>query len=285
MRENISTIAEQLKNNFESDCPTQILQPLLTSQQTLNQCQSELEARSNASTCVSYHNGDQETVQAYCGMNGVCTGGWERVAYLNMNESTQQCPQGLHLIDTPIRTCGKSDPGVHSCPSIFYGTTRAYSRVCGRITAYQVSTPDAFSPSRYGSLDGYYVDGISITHGRPPRKHIWTFAAAVDEVHSNRNVCPCTNAGYTGTVPTFINNDYFCETGSREHYQYPRFYHEDPLWNGRGCGPNSSCCEFNSPPWFCKQLNGATTDDIELRVCSSSDVEDIAIELIELFVQ
>ena len=281
MREGISTIAEQLTNHSEIGCPTQILQPLLT----LQQCKSELEARSNAPTCVSYHDGDQETVQTFCGMNGVCTGSWERIAYLNMTESTQQCPQGLHLIDTPIRTCGKRNPRAHSCPSIFYSTTREYSRVCGRITAYQVSTPDAFHPS--GSLDGFYVDGISITHGGPPRKHIWTFAAAVDEVHSNYYVCPCTktNARYTGTVPTFVKNDYFCETGSRGHYQYPRFYHEDPLWDGRGCGPNSSCCEFNSPPWFCKQLDEATTDNIELRVCSGADDENIAIELIELFVQ
>ena len=38
----------------------------------------------------------------------------------------------------------------------------------------------------------------------------------------------------------------------------------DPLWDGQGCGPTSSCCTFNSPPWFNVQLSSPTTDDIEM---------------------
>ena len=32
------------------------------------------------------------------------------------------------------------------------------------------------------TIDDGYVDGVSITHGNHPRKHIWTLAAALDEV-------------------------------------------------------------------------------------------------------
>ena len=59
---------------------------------------------------------------------------------------------------------------------------------------------------------------------------------------------------------------YFCDTGSRDRFQLI-FYPDDPLWDGVGCGPTSTCCSFNNPPWFCKQLPQPTTDNIELRLC------------------
>jgi len=158
-----------------------------------------------------------------------------------------------------------------------------YSKVCGKVIGYQYATPDAFR-SYYDNqtltLNGNYVDGVSITHGHP-RRHIWTVAAAVDAVHAGRGVCPCTKTDttYTGIVPPFLGNDYFCDTGSNNHWNVA-FYPDHPLWDGRGCGPTSSCCSFNSPPWFCKELPQPTTDDIEVRVFTDERVsnEDITIE-------
>ena len=107
-------------------------------------------------------------------------------------------------------------------------------------------------------------------------------------VTMNHYVCPCTKTDtlFTGVVPPFVGQDYFCDTGSRSQYQ-DRIYSHDPLWDGSGCGSTSSCCRFNSPPWFCKQLPQPTTDDIELRLCSdqNTDNEDVLIELVELYVQ
>ena len=59
---------------------------------------------------------------------------------------------------------------------------------------------------------------------------------------------------------------------------------DDPLWDGAGCGPMSTCC---APPWFYKQLPQPTTDDIEMRVCRDEDAsnEDIAIEMVEIYIQ
>ncbi len=128
---------------------------------------------------------------------------------------------------------------------------------------------------------------MSLIHGQSPRQEIWTFANAVDETRSNGNVCPCTrpDLNYTGVIPPFIGQDYFCETGSRQERRFI-FYPDDPLWDGQGCGGPSTCCEFNNPPWFCKQLPQPTTDDIELRLCSDERIsnEDIPIELVEIYV-
>ena len=166
-----------------------------------------------------------------------------------------------------------------------------YSRVCGKIIGYQYYSTDAFD-SYYcyqsGTIDSQYVDGVSVTHGQRPRKHIWTFAAALDETRSTYYVCPCTktNTAYTGVIPPFIEQDYFCDTGSTYAWQR-QLYYADPLWDGSGCGPNSRCCGFNNPPWFCKQLPQPTTDDIEMRVCVNQENsnEDIAVETVQIFVQ
>ena len=58
------------------------------------------------------------------------------------------------------------------------------------------------------------------------------------------------------------------------------------LWGGQGCGNISTCCEFNDPPWFCKQLPQPTTDDIELRICNrdSSRFEDDPFEVVEVYI-
>ena len=115
----------------------------------------------------------------YCTMScGTLTGGWMRVGYLDMTNSSHQCPSGLmERNDLPnIRTCVRNVTS-GGCSSVELSTANIqYSDVCGRITAYQVGSPNDFlSPNNINSV---YVDGVSLTHGTP-RQHIWTFAAAV----------------------------------------------------------------------------------------------------------
>ena len=231
--------------------------------------------------------------QVYCNMTRQCcgsTGGWTRVADLDMTNPTHLCPQGFRTITSPKRLCGRqSGPGCASTTFPVHGIR--YQKVCGRAIGYQLYATDGFAPyhfNRHITIDGAYIDGISITHGHNPRKHVWSFAATLDETRSNYDVCPCTktDAVYTGVIPPFVGQDYFCDTGSRYRYQN-RIYSHDPLWDGSGCGSRSTCCSFNSPPWFCKQLPQPTTDDIELRLCSDQSIgnEGALIELIELYVQ
>ncbi len=235
--------------------------------------------------------------KVYCDMDRLSRGcgsqwGWMRVANIDMTDPSQQCPEGFGLRPATSKRMCEMTRETAGCTSIVFPTHSVqYSRVCGRVKAYQYGTPDAFAPYYYHrsyTVDDLYVDGVSITHGQSPRKHIWTFAAAVDETRSIGTTCPCTNTTttYLGVVPPFIGNDYFCDTGSRQNYQLI-LYSEDPLWDGEGCGPTSSCCQFNSPPWFCKELPQPTTDNIEVRLCREErrSNEDTPFELIDLYVQ
>ena len=89
-------------------------------------------------------------------------------------------------------------------------------------------------------------------------------------------------------VPSFVGNDYFCDTGSDLGNPYYRTFHpNNPLWDGQGCGSHSTCCTFNTPPWFFKTLSSPVTDNLELRICSDENRsnEDTPLEIIELYVQ
>ena len=243
--------------------------------------------------------GASSPVQVYCDMNRTScscslTGGWMRVASLDMTDPNQECPAGFQLVtrtSAPLRTCGRS--GSAGCVSTTFQTHGVeYSHVCARVIGYQHSSIDAFGGDgiRGATIDSVYMDGVSLTHGQSPRQHIWTFVGAHDEAGTiiSRH-CPCTRSDipYTETIPSFMGQDYFCDTGSRGRAQFGVFYANDPLWDGQGCGSVSTCCEFNNPPWFCKQLPQPTTDDIELRICGdeAASNEDTPIEHVEIYIR
>ena len=140
------------------------------------------------------------------------------------------------------------------------------------------------------TIDERYVDGVSLTYGNP-RQHIWTFAGAIDEAggSDDESRCTCTDSSRPNTPPSFVGNDYFCETGvpPGQGWSHNVFYTDDPLWDGQGCGPTSTCCTFNNPPWFCKQLPQSTSADLEVRLCSldSANFENTPVELVEIYVK
>ena len=214
--------------------------------------------------------------------------GWRRVAYLNMSDPSQQCPSAWQEITTPHRVCGRRSSG---CVGVNYSTGSVqYNQVCGRIIGYQVGPSSAFNYGPSRSIDNSYVEGVSVTRGSP-RRHIWTFAAGVDEQGSyTSELCPCeTGSTSRSRVPSFVGQNYFCETGlTRWPGTYGVLYSNgDPLWDGQGCGPTSSCCTFNSPPWFNVRLSSRTTDYIEVRICSGAGYQhdDTPIQLMELYVK
>ena len=242
-------------------------------------------------------------VQVYCDMDKVCgcnsTGGWTRVAYLNMKDPNQQCPSAWTLqtrSSEPRRLCRMTGSGL-GCESATYSTFGMnYSHVCGRVTGYQYATTDAFHHLASQTIEGYYVDGVSLTHGSPgARQHIWTFVAGIVENNPSSYPfysCPCADrATALSLVPSFVGNDYFCESGDLNSTYTFMFFPSDPLWDGQGCGA-ASCCELRyppgvTPPWFCKQLPQPTTNDIEVRICRDEDGgnEGTPIELIEIYIQ
>ena len=243
-------------------------------------------------------NGMGQPTEVYCDMERHCcnsTGGWMRVAHVDMTNTSQQCPSGLKLWTLGgVRSCGIDENNVRRNTRCNFTTFPShgieYSRVCGRIEAYQYGGPWGFNYlSRDYTIDDMRMHGVSITHGRSPRKYIWTLVAAYSESRSNIDACPCTRSDqdYTGIVPPFIGEDYFCDTAisADERYAYAKLYTNDPLWDGQGCGQNSTCCSFNSPPWFCKQLPSPTTDDIELKICGMAPNGHTPFNLVEIYIR
>ena len=244
-----------------------------------------------ASTTVSSTTTSAVTTPTTVSTMTDCGGpGWRRVAFINMTDTSYNCPTGLNLTSYSKRTCGQSHTTAGGCSSTTFSVGGLpYSRVCGRIRGYQFGSTDAFFTYTRG-IDSNYVDGLSLTHGAAgSRQHIWTFAAGLTEVSSSypNEDCPCDTGDYT-LVPAFVGNDYFCESGlhsrwSRQFILFP----DDVLWDGQNCTSTSACCQLNNPPWFTKNLPTATTDDIELRICiyNPPSLSDIPLELIELYVQ
>jgi len=224
------------------------------------------------------------------------TRGWARVANLDMRNPSQQCPGELTLLNyssEPRRLCGRGSLGA-GCVSAVYSTySISYSHVCGRVIGYEFISPDAFRLVASQTIEDAYVDGVSLTHGSPgARQHIWTFAAGILESYSPpfhpTLFCPCVNETFP---PSFVGNDYFCESGNPGTTFTDVLYAGDPLWDGQGCG-SPPCCELSSPPgvtapWFCKQLPQATIDDIEVRICKDEGdtYEDTPVQLIELYIR
>ena len=226
------------------------------------------------------------------------TGGWRRAVYLDMTDNNTDCPSGWNETGYSKRTCGRATDGRYTCDSVTFPVTGGeYSQVCGRIKAYQWGQTSAFyGYSRgYNTTDNAYFSGVAVMHGSP-RQHIWTFTAGSAENYTYayalyEHECPCDEER-TISIPPFVGEDYFCESG----YIWPGYYRgpsilftlhsNDTLWDGRDCHSSSTCCSHHNPPYFTKPLNMPTTDDIELRMCNfQSDYENVAVELIEMYVK
>ena len=235
----------------------------------------------------------------YCTLSVPCSGstlGWTRLALVNMTDASQTCPPGLRQINSPKKSCGRTNLASGGCSSVTFDSHGlSYNKVCGKIIGYQFGSPSGFyTPYISGnSIESAYLDGVSLTHGGNPRKHIWSFANALDETPNHENgkhVCPCSNPQSTMQqfIPTFVGRDYFCDSGIHTGWQVGVFYESDPLWDGAGCESPSTCCSFNNPPWFYKQLTNTANDDVEMRICADQDAsrdEDSPVELVEIYVQ
>ena len=226
-------------------------------------------------------------IQSYCG-----PGQWQRVAYLNMSDPTEQCPTAWELYNTSaVRACGRPQSDALSneqnCPATAYSTNYQYSRVCGRVIGYQVGTPDAFSSVQ----NTFELDGIVISHGTQ-HNYLWSYVAGWTESQSSRyytsSRCPCIRRGRQ--PPQYVGDNYYCESGNPStNYNNilakGHFYTSDKLWDGEQC--EGSCCTGKFPPWFSVRLPVPTNDSIQVHICCDQPTsdEDIPIELLELYVQ
>ena len=235
------------------------------------------------------------TVAPTTNTSEVCGGtGWRTAVFIDMTDPSQDCPQGLSLTDYSIRSCGRSHIQHNGCSSVTFPINNQYSEVCGRVTAYRWGYQSAFYGYnvRQQSINGYYVDGLGLTHGSP-QTHIWTFASGLfSGAHGGNGRkeqrCPCDPENPHG-APSFIGNDYFCDSvetmnlwGTGTGFY---FYPDNALWDGQDL--LDTCYGLNNPPWFNKILPAPTSNDIDLRMCfvDADQVSNIGIKLLELYVR
>ena len=219
----------------------------------------------------------------YCNMGELCGtgGGWTRLAYLDMSDSTVNCPTGFSLYQSGgVRACGSTG----TCSSVQYPSNGiSYSQICGRVVGYQYGSTESIHNR---NINSYYVDGVSITRGFP-RQHVWTLMAGLKDSFYDADNCPC-NTTLDGKV-SFIGSNYFCESGNPTNSWTYKLYTQDPLWDGKGCGTKETiCCSAPGLPWFHRDYgNVTTTDYIELRVCidQSSSYENVPVSFYEIYVK
>ena len=208
--------------------------------------------------------------------------GWRRVAFLNMTDANQSCPNTWReYSQDSFRFCGRQQTNFGSCSSVNYSPDGLnYTEVCGRIIGYQYATPDGrdrFITLTPGSeIDELYVDGVSITYGSP-RQHIWTLYAG----HHEFRCCG-------SQPPSFVGQNFFCDTGNPAGDPFHYSLHDSHLlWDGDGCTDDIHCCAPSSGPWFNTTLPAPTAEDIEIRICGDQQTtdEDTPLELIEIYVK
>ena len=234
---------------------------------------------------------------AYCDMELDCggiKGGWMRIADIKKGDT---CPSGWTRYKNSYCTGG---PAAGCYSTHFLTNSTKYDKVCGKAMGYQKGTMDGFYPYAYEhgkvswykpvtssrSLDGVYVDGISITTGSP-RKHVWTYAVGLSDDYNYPQLnCPCARAPGPDPPP-YVGTHYYCESGNTGAFESAVLYSSDPLWDGTGCLTENSCCYNVGMPWFFRQFPTTTTGDIEIRICYDEGFsnEAVAVEEIQLYVQ
>ena len=198
------------------------------------------------------------------------SGGWKRVAYLDVNDSSAStCPNGLQRRDSPL-SCRITAATGGGCSAVTYAINDNYKCIFGRINALQVGTPDGFQrhglsrPKTSPTINDNYVDGVSLTHGSSPRIHIWTYAATTPS---------CTSC--STRFPAFLNSSqYTCDANSGCSLNKVC---GNLLWNGNECVGTTT---------FYRQLPQPTSDDIEMRVCRDEgrSNEDFLLTFIEIYI-
>ena len=233
-----------------------------------------------------------------CGKDGP----WRRIGYLDMSESFQNCPSNWqeYTKDTGgIRTCQRKSSGA-SCDSVIIPSTGIqYTEICGRVVGYQYGRTTAVYSTEQ-DINSYYVNGVSITRGTP-RQHVWTLIAGINEnpdtIYGPYFQCPCRTGGSSSSPPSFVYNDWYCESGSTDNVinilqSSSQSYMSDPLWDGKGCSNDESPCCAQKPgqppqPWFHKVIPSGTKDDVEIRICDTYDKSyaDVLVTMYELYIK
>ena len=242
---------------------------------------------------------DNSTRKVYCYPSGHTSCGegvWMRIGYFDMGGNLAECPEPLERFAVNGSWyCRRTVTG--GCTSVHFSALgKDYTAVCGMVEGYQYGSMEGFVHSTASKTpDELYADGISITHGSSPRRHLWTYAVGVNANPDNdyypQFQCPCTAVqGTSITLPTFLGNDYYCDSGnpSRSGFSNGHLY-PDRLWDNSGpsCVSGSTCCDNPDQPWFKKKLTQPANEDVEMRWCEAESPQDeaTATTRVELYIR
>ena len=213
-------------------------------------------------------------------------GGWRRIVNVNISAG-DDCPgEWRKATQSGVSFCRVASDDRYTCSSASFSTNGiSYQRVCGRARGYQKGDTRGFRNAPSKTIDDDYVSGLSITYSSNPRQHIWTFASGGGEKISDYRSCPCTITDSYSLPYAYVGSNYYCESAPWYCCNYDTYFFNDTLWDGAGCIDN--CCDDTTQPWFYRQLNQTTQDDIEARICTAGPFyyRSALIDQFELYIQ
>ncbi len=255
-------------------------------------CAEIYENNENAQNGYYFISISDEITRSFCRFDFQTSGqlqGWELLTSLDMNNPDTNCPSEFQMVEheSGVRYCRKNSDS-NGCTAITYPHNRPIKRLYGRVHGIQRGTPDIFDGIFDRTIEGDYLNGISLTYAHP-RQHIWSFIGYTSAAYPN---CPCSTNPTISTAD-YIGENYFCESGTADLEVDPaETFVNDPIWDGQNCESTQDpgCCtrgDLGNGEWFYREFEVPFTPVVELRICTDQTIadEDIGLQLVELYIQ
>jgi hypothetical protein len=198
-------------------------------------------------------------------------GGWTQLA--DEDYTVEGCP-GAWLKSSSSGYCHRGTARGSAASAEFDSFGITYSEVFGALTGYQYASMNGFWYTSGRTIDDFYVDGISITHGLSgARTHIWTYAVGM--TYTGRFAYDCPDRGGTA-APSFVGANYTCDTGNLSSTTWAYQWYSTAAFANEG---------------FQRTLSSPTDDAIEVRLIADEESsahtysEDVGVSAIELWVR
>ena len=210
-------------------------------------------------------------------------GGWTLLLRYREGDA---CPPGWAAA---ARGCVRPASGGASQASTTVLPSHPFAAMRGIVAGFGLGGSDAYRDGTGATIDGIYVDGLTITRG-VPRRHVFTFAHGCTEVFGDGATCGCPCDGGTA-APTFVGTDFRCEEPQRSvepSNTGNRFFDvDDPLFDGGGIEDATCVGDAESSSSFTIEMADVAADPVELRLMGTegSGNEDLAVVGLELWIR